>query len=249
MSISKSMWFNPHRQTASSSTSAAAVESKYKVVLRTPSRKSRPSGYSLADMIRDRKRYNDKLVVNTCIAILNAMFKRVTEGQGMIPDNLTPSGIIFNENGGIEFFESEPQISLVSKSEEDGSRVTISGTPAYMSPESLTGINEGSQFGIYTFGSIMYEMLTGMPPYNEGSPLQTIEAVKCGSPTRTIQLNPTADPRLIGICEKCMNRLMGNRYASLYDVLCDLERLQAGSAQRSPSRIKSWVSSMISACL
>jgi serine/threonine-protein kinase len=243
------MWITPTRQGNSSCTPTAIMLTNYRFVLTQPSLECSRSGHSLADMIEERGRFDDRVVISTCISILKALSETMVEGRGTFPVNLTPASIIFNQNDEIEFAEVDPEITLVSISEVDGNKLTISGSPAYMSPERLTGLSEGSRFGIYTFGTIMYAMLTGHPPYNEGSARDTIDAVKRGPPPRLVQLNPATDSRLIGICEKCMNRWVSCRYASLFDVLSDLERLQAKRSSKGTSGIRDWFCSMLSACL
>jgi serine/threonine protein kinase len=106
----------------------------------------------------------------------------------------------------------------------------IMGTPQYMAPEQASGrIGEvGPPADIYSLGAIMYEMLTGRPPFT-GQMFQVITEVIGRPPVPPRQLRDSIDPALEAICMKCLEKSTERRYESMGRLAEDLERFMTGA--------------------
>ncbi len=106
----------------------------------------------------------------------------------------------------------------------------IMGTPQYMAPEQAWGRIEavGPPADIYPLGAIMYEMLTGRPPFT-GDPWEVIQKVRSRSPVPPRQRKDSIDPALEAICMKCLENNVDRRYESMRNLAEDIQRFMSGA--------------------
>src|SRR5262249_12828301 len=101
----------------------------------------------------------------------------------------------------------------------------IMGTPSYMAPEQAEGRTHdvGPATDVYALGAILYECLTGRPPFEAASVLETLEQVKTHDPVRPTALQPGLPRDLETVCLKCLEKEPAHRYSSAEALAADLE--------------------------
>jgi tRNA A-37 threonylcarbamoyl transferase component Bud32 len=155
-----------------------------------------------------------------------AQAMHVAHGRGVIHRDLKPANVLLAEDG-------TPKVTdfgLAKKLDEAGQTATgaVMGTPSYMAPEQAGGKPVGPLADVYALGAILYECLTGRPPFRAATALDTILQVVTDEPAPPSLLAPQVPRDLETICLKCLRKDPTKRYASAQAMADDLRRFQAG---------------------
>jgi serine/threonine protein kinase/tetratricopeptide (TPR) repeat protein len=145
--------------------------------------------------------------------------------HGILHRDIKPGNILLDANG-------EPHLTDfgLARLVEHGSTVTgsmeIMGTPSYMAPEQAVGNNAavGRATDVYGLGAVLYELLTGRPPFAGGTTYETIHLLLDSEPRQPRLLNRKIDRDLSAVCLKCLEKNPRYRYSSALELAEDLER-------------------------
>ncbi len=187
-------------------------------------------GRTLADVLADgpmKPRDAAGCLALVCRAVHHA------HQHGILHRDLKPSNVLIDRDG-------RPHVTDfgLAKWTADGSAAgpTLSGgivgTPAYMAPEQVSNRRgkPSPASDVYSLGVILYEMLTGRPPFRAPTPVDTLLLVLDQDPVRPRLLNPKVDPDLEIICLKCLQKAPALRYPSAAELAADLEAFLHGEA-------------------
>ena len=147
---------------------------------------------------------------------------------GIIHRDLKPANILMAANDRVCLADFGLARTVFNDTIVDVENRTLEGTAPYMSPAVAAGDAEDTRCDIYSFGALLYEMLTGHPPYKADRTKEILDQIIAGPPRPIVALNPAADPRLVAVAQKAMARELRDRYADMRDVLKDLEQIKEG---------------------
>src|SRR6476659_9800448 len=144
--------------------------------------------------------------------------------HGILHRDIKPGNILLDQNG-----EPHPTDFGLARLLDTQSSVTrtidVLGTPSYMAPEQAAGepTKLSKATDVYGLGTVLYQLLTGQPPFAGGTTYETLRLLRDTEPRQPRLLNPKVDRDLSTICLKCLEKDPQSRYSSALALAEDLE--------------------------
>ena len=144
--------------------------------------------------------------------------------HGILHRDIKPGNILLDKNG-------EPHLTdfglarLLDTQSSVTRTIDVLGTPSYMAPEQAAGETTklSKATDVYGLGAVLYQLLTGQPPFAGGTTYETIRLLRDTDPRQLRLLNPKIDRDLNTICLKCLEKDPRRRYSSAVALAKDLE--------------------------
>jgi serine/threonine protein kinase/Tol biopolymer transport system component len=180
------------------------------------------------------------------IQITDALAK--AHEAGIIHRDLKPSNVMVTDEGRVKILDfglakllepMDPSVeatTLMSMTEEG----VVIGTAAYMSPEQAEGRTLDGRSDIFSFGSVLYEMVTGRKPFSGESPLSLLAKVVTEDPVPPSSLTRSLPPELERTILRCLRKDPARRYQTMADLKVALEDVERESAPRTQVGAALW---------
>jgi Protein kinase domain/Protein of unknown function (DUF1559) len=196
----------------------------------------------------DRKLNGTPLAADEAAKLVETLARAMAAAHaaGLVHRDLKPANVLLTGDG-------TPKVTdfgLAKKLDTAGQTASgaVMGTPSYMAPEQAGGKSAeiGPGCDVYALGAILYECLTGRPPFKAATPLDTMMQVVSAEPVPPTQLQPSLPRDLETICLKCLQKEPARRYAGAATMADELRRFRDGlPIQARPvgslERVAKWV--------
>jgi eukaryotic-like serine/threonine-protein kinase len=175
----------------------------------------------------DRKLAGKPLPAREAASLLAVLAEAIEAAHraGIVHRDLKPSNVLLTaaDTPKISDFGLARHLGIGPALTQSGAPL---GTPSYMAPEQAQGNSRdtGPAVDLYALGAILYELLTGRPPFRAESAAATVQLVLSGDPVPPSRLNPHVPRDLETICLKCLHKDAPRRYATAADMADDLNR-------------------------
>jgi serine/threonine protein kinase len=175
----------------------------------------------------DRKDRQERVDRLTLLVETLARTIQVAHERGIVHRDLKPANILLTPDGSpkITDFGLAKRLDAASQNTNTGA---ILGTPSYMAPEQASGKTRviGPATDIYALGAILYELLTGRPPFKGETSIETLMGVMSEDAIPPSKLQRSVPRNLESICMKCLEKKPQHRYASAAELADDLHRFR-----------------------
>jgi len=200
-----------------------------------------------------------KRLLDVAVQVAEALAK--AHGAGIVHRDLKPENVVVSKDGFVKLLDFGLAKTFVAPTggvsaaptiaPQETQPGTVMGTVGYMSPEQASGRPVDFRSDQFAFGSILYEMATGMRAFQKGTGAQTLAAIIQDEPEPVAQVNPRSPAPLRWIVERCLAKEPDERYASTRDLARDLKSVRehlgevvssasGGTAVVEPARRRSW---------
>lgn len=217
------------------------------------------AGRPLRDLIADAPAFAERLaLVPHVLAVADAV--AYAHAQGIIHRDLKPSNVIVGDYGetvvidwGLakDLTDTDPDPDAEPYRAAAGDTLTVAGqilgTPAFMPPEQARGEPLDERADVYALGAMLYNVLTGEPPYRADSTDELLALVKTSPPEPLARGARETPPELAAIVARSMARDSGDRYPTAREFTDDLRRFQAGQlvSAHVEGTVYRWISALM----
>jgi eukaryotic-like serine/threonine-protein kinase len=178
-------------------------------------------GRLLRSIMNEQRRLPIERAVKLTLAICDAL--DTMHKHGVVHRDLKPENVMVDEQDSIKLID----FGIAMK--EDARRITHAsvtpalGTPDYISPEQVKGQRGDQRSDVYALGAMLYEMLTGQPPFTGPNPLAVMNERLLIDPKPARELNPEISPEVEEILARALERDPRHRYSTAAEMAWELE--------------------------
>jgi serine/threonine-protein kinase len=190
-------------------------------------------GRTLRDILREEHKILPQRALEITSDILDAL--DYSHRQGIVHRDIKPGNVMLTPAGQVKVMDFGIARAIADASSAMTQTAAVVGTAQYLSPEQARGEQVDARSDIYSTGCLMYELLTGRPPFVGDSPVSVAYQHVREEADRPSQHNPDLDDDVDAIVAKALAKRTDERYQSAAQMRADIERYLAGQQVAAPA--------------
>ncbi|MGY1843350.1 Stk1 family PASTA domain-containing Ser/Thr kinase [Modestobacter sp. SYSU DS0875] len=183
-------------------------------------------GETLRDVVRHERRLSPERAMSLTADICAAL--DFSHRNGIVHRDVKPGNVMITPQGTVKVMDFGIARAVSDSAATMTSTAAVIGTAQYLSPEQARGEGVDARSDVYSAGCLLYELVTGSPPFTGDSPVAVAYQHVREDPRTPSSINPEIPPELDAILLKAMSKNPANRYQSAAEMRADLLRAVAG---------------------
>ncbi len=180
---------------------------------------------TLADYLAGGGRIMPERAIEIAEAVCDAL--SMAHAHGIIHRDIKPANIMITSKGDVKVTDFGIA-RVISGADTIAQTAAVLGTASYLSPEQAQSQPVDQRSDIYSLGVVLYEMVTGRPPFSGDSPVMVASKHVLEQPTPPSKSNPDVSPGIEAVIMKALSKNPDNRYQDAEEIRADLERARLG---------------------
>ena len=190
-------------------------------------------GHTLREILNDDRKILPERALSITADVLSAL--DYSHRSGIIHRDIKPANVMLTPSGQVKVMDFGIARAIADSSSAMTATAAVIGTAQYLSPEQARGETVDARSDIYSTGCLLYELLTGRPPFVGDSPVSVAYQHVREEARPPSQLNPDVSSTVDNIVAKALAKRTDDRYQSAADMRHDLERAIAGQQVDAPA--------------
>ncbi|EOM74244.1 Stk1 family PASTA domain-containing Ser/Thr kinase [Rhodococcus rhodnii] len=192
--------------------------------------------YVEGDTLRDIVRTSGPLTPRRAMEVVSDVCAALdfSHRNGIVHRDVKPANVMITRNGAVKVMDFGIARAISDASQSMTQTAAVIGTAQYLSPEQARGEQVDARSDVYSLGCVLFEVLTGEPPFSGDSPVAVAVQHVREDPRLPSTLNPDIPRELDSIILKAMSKNPANRYQSAADMRSDLVRVLGGQRPSAP---------------
>jgi beta-lactam-binding protein with PASTA domain len=190
-------------------------------------------GRTLRDIVKTQGPLSGKRAMEVMADVSAAL--DFSHRHGIVHRDVKPANVMITKSGAVKVMDFGIARALHDGQAAVTQTAAVIGTAQYLSPEQARGESVDARSDVYAAGCVLFELLTGEPPFTGDSPVAVAYQHVREDPKAPSQLNPKVSPQLDAIVLKAMSKGPANRYQSAAEMRGDLVRVLSGQRPSAPA--------------
>ncbi len=189
-------------------------------------------GQTLRELLREGQRLMPNRAMEITAGVLGAL--EYSHRQGIIHRDIKPANVMLATNGEVKVMDFGIARAVADSGATMTQTANVLGTAQYLSPEQARGETVDARSDVYSTGCLLYELLTGRPPFQGESPVAVAYQHVRENPLTPSTLNPDIGGEADAIVMKALTKNPANRYQSAAEMRADINRALQGATVAAP---------------